>query len=731
MDRQILNRATDSTDTPTPGYLYVDISRNVNTSTQASFNTIIYLTHRLSSKSNHNVKYKCLKVFDMVSKNSITHGQFKRSVRQNTAAIIAIKNCLNFRGPPDPVRGDDTYTRIRNQAKETLNTIYSDSNCSAASPSLTYRYGHENTSGRSSVVAGKLSIIPSAAGQKKMEGIGNPMYKDSRVEQSSEQAIGTMTMKQIAGAAIEGFAGIIRDPLARNSVAGKNFGGNRSAEIDKPRNTYGYGQASKGWKIFPPGQNQLSNATNGEWTMASNRGPNAVGIGNVDVTGWSKSSPGDDTEGSLSCNKVSVSVPPLTVTPEIPFSSNIITSSAGVSAVLDGNYERNLIMELCPPGGMRAEPPHDKLQSFTQAISSLNPDLVCPALLDALEDGQPWIIRAKALCVIEVVINVAEEMRQKKENNAYADFFHACIEEIEPLSRHSRAAIRDPCKRVLKALGIDVVEQQPSSLMVSKDKNDLLRFPELAPPSPPGVSSSQNCSSLFGGMTVKEKFAPSQASQVHTEDKNVTTDLLIEFSNEPTKVETMIQLSPEPTLCVGENIASLSTTAEVVVNDLAKNNNLNCIEREDLTSSNTTSSAFSFIASGGNDDNFDPLLKVGTPDALHMTMTMKKPIIEANSQIKTIHQKPSFVTQMQPVQKNTVYGTSLCYMTQHGQTRSEAASSTNLLTIMPIRQTCIMEGPNITGAATSFAFLEDPAKLQKEVSNRKFDFVKDAMKSAK
>jgi len=42
-----------------------------------------------------------------------------------------------------------------------------------------------------------------------------------------------------------------------------------------------------------------------------------------------------------------------------------------------------------------------------------------------------------------------------------------------------------------------------------------------------------------------------------------------------------------------------------------------------------------------------------------------------------------------------------------------------------------MAGLDVTGVATSFAFLNDPARLQKEASNRKFDFVQDAMKSAK
>ena len=70
----------------------------------------------------------------------------------------------------------------------------------------------------------------------------------------------------------------------------------------------------------------------------------------------------------------------------------------------DGRYEKNLVAELCPPGGLRAEPPPDKLAQFLQAVPTLNPDLLCPALLDCLEEGQPWIKRAKALHVMHAVI---------------------------------------------------------------------------------------------------------------------------------------------------------------------------------------------------------------------------------------------------------------------------------------------------------------------------------------
>ena len=36
-----------------------------------------------------------------------------------------------------------------------------------------------------------------------------------------------------------------------------------------------------------------------------------------------------------------------------------------------------------------------------------------------------------------------------------------------------------------------------------------------------------------------------------------------------------------------------------------------------------------------------------------------------------------------------------------------------------------------SGVATSFAFMDDPTKVKQDASNKKFDFVQDAMKDAK
>jgi hypothetical protein len=208
----------------------------------------------------------------------------------------------------------------------------------------------------------------------------------------------------------------------------------------------------------------------------------------------------------------------------------VAASSAGGGGGGGGDYERNLILDLCPPGGMKAEPPQDKLDEFARAIPSLNPDVVCPALLDALEEGNPWIMRAKALCVIETVLKV--EAERNGEVQAYSDFFHACSGEIEPLVNHARASVKGPAKRVLALLGIDEVPMNGSDNTavaaqdpVTAPAVNLLDFDEpvaspatelpAAAPLPPSAVNASSVtatastgSSLFSGLNTKAASAP-------------------------------------------------------------------------------------------------------------------------------------------------------------------------------------------------------------------------------
>eukprot|EP00568_Trieres_chinensis_P009410 CAMPEP_0183295816 /NCGR_PEP_ID=MMETSP0160_2-20130417/3629_1 /TAXON_ID=2839 ORGANISM="Odontella Sinensis, Strain Grunow 1884" /NCGR_SAMPLE_ID=MMETSP0160_2 /ASSEMBLY_ACC=CAM_ASM_000250 /LENGTH=99 /DNA_ID=CAMNT_0025457349 /DNA_START=167 /DNA_END=463 /DNA_ORIENTATION=+ len=99
MDRTALNRATESSDSPTPGYLYVDIAKSAAASPVASQEIVAYLIKRLQ-KNNPNVKHKVLKVIAKTAESPVTRGLFKRALSQDARAVGAIKECLGFRGPP-------------------------------------------------------------------------------------------------------------------------------------------------------------------------------------------------------------------------------------------------------------------------------------------------------------------------------------------------------------------------------------------------------------------------------------------------------------------------------------------------------------------------------------------------------------------------------------------------------------------------------------------------------
>lgn len=457
MDRQLLSRATENSDAPTPGYMYLDIAKNAASNPATCSEIAKYLTNRLATKNNHNVKFKCLKVISKTCTSPYLRGQFKRCLAQDPSAMSAIKEALQFRGPPDPVRGDEPYERVRAAAKEALDAVYSDTPPEAASApfatSVSTPYGPSH------------GAPPAAPGVRRMEGIGNPMFSDPRLE-PQPRGLANMTAKDVLAEAKETVIGMIKDPLARNVTVTVGNG-----SMPQPGGSYG----GPGMYSGPPGRNELMHQTGGQWTMASNRGPAAVAPPpnyNQDSAyyksrdannayAWAQKGPhgAGGVGGSWASPSVASqarepyqhqATPSITVTEAV--TSGIPNIGGGGTAVEDGSYEKQLILELCPPGGMKAEPPPDKLNQFARSVANLNPDLVCPVLLDCLEEGQPWIIRAKALCVIETCMKHGQ--KPGATSNFYTDFFHACSGEIAPLANHTRVQIREPAKRVLSLMGV-------------------------------------------------------------------------------------------------------------------------------------------------------------------------------------------------------------------------------------------------------------------------------------
>jgi hypothetical protein len=242
MDRTLLARATEQSDAPTPGYMYLDIAKNAasNPSTCAEIGQ--YLTRRLASKQNHNVKFKCLKVISKTAASPYLRGQFKRSLSQDPSAVAAIKDALQFRGNPDPVRGDEPYQRVRTAAKEALDAIYSDTPADQANggapfaTSVSTNYGaspNQQYGGNPGAASGGSSY-PGSSGRR-MEGIGNPMFKDHRLE-PQQQGIGNLSVNEMVREARETVVGMIKDPLARGIDAQVQ---NHRGAVPRPGGAYG------------------------------------------------------------------------------------------------------------------------------------------------------------------------------------------------------------------------------------------------------------------------------------------------------------------------------------------------------------------------------------------------------------------------------------------------------------------------------------------------------------
>ena len=290
-----------------------------------------YLVGRLSKKS-HNTKFKALLIIKTVCRTG--RAEFKRDMARNTDAI---KECLQFKGPPDPLRGDEFYRRVRDMAKETLDAIFDSQlpvTTSAVSSRITaFGGGGEGGGGLprsqdySSSMQSNWNPPPpsgftnsisgaSSAHSSGMQGFGNPNFIESKQEKSWLQSAAAMV-------------GTVKSALS-SSDSGR----------------------------FDPGPEVGRMATqDGSYGFTTNRGNNAYGV---------------DT---MRYNPTDTPLQRGGMVPDLPSTSY---GSAG-EAQSDGSYERQLIEDLCEPGGMKAVPPEDKLHSLLPPLQHFKRRLLVQA----------------------------------------------------------------------------------------------------------------------------------------------------------------------------------------------------------------------------------------------------------------------------------------------------------------------------------------------------------------
>lgn len=430
-------------------------------------------------------------------------------------------------------------------------------------------------------------------------------------------------------------------------------------------------------------------------------------------------------------------------TPSITVTGGAVThTSGGGTAVSDGSYEKQLVMELCPPGGMKAEPPPDKLAQFARSVSNLNADLVCPVLLDCLEEGQPWIIRAKALWVMETCVK--HGTKPGAASNVYADFFNACQGEFAPLANHNRAAVRDPAKRLLSSLGVATpvasstarvaappaaAPPAPVTNLLDFDDETPVPAPAAPAPPPPPTPPAAGGDSLFGGLNVAGTPAPATAPPASpapvpapvpaATSGNLLGDDLMSSGPAPTTPApaaggqslfgdmTVKSPAPAPQPAPPPEVAQTSSMFD--------NMSLKQEEpkKEEPMPSMPAGSAFGFISADAAEqkkenapvpnsmDSFDPLKNM-TPNSAKQMMQFSPEQMQAMAYQQMMMQQQMQMQMMAMQQQQRGSGKGMFMPMAGGH--------------------LVMQNP--AAAKTAFAFMDKPKKEE----SHSFDFVQDAMK---
>eukprot|EP01035_Chromulina_nebulosa_P017401 gene17401-22950_t len=438
MDRNLLADATSGDDSPTPGYQLNEIARSTVANYQACTQIQEYLVNRIS-KNNPHIKFKCLVIIKHICRSGRV--DFKRDMAKH---IEVIKECLQYRGTPDPLRGDEYYRRVREAAKEALEAIY-DSAVPVSTSAVAAANRIQGLGGGEQVISQKqtptgilgsvTAVIQNLAVEKDlgyvghpgatgiftgnnptvysnnintnqntytgpnnsntnitttatgMVGIGNPNFKDSREEKSWYQRASEAT-KQVANIAIS----------SANSIS-TNKSNNSLIQTGNPSN-----------------QTDYSN------TYMSNRGINAI-------------------------NQSEIYKPTVSIVPDIPTNPNGVGRVG--SALSDGSYERLQLLSLCDPAGLKPVPNDELLSNFLSTVSTLSSDIIGNCLLDIL-NNDAWQSRNKGLIVLSGICS-------NYNNISHIDWWkNNGLDTILDISSHdSKATVRSQANKTLRVLGVN------------------------------------------------------------------------------------------------------------------------------------------------------------------------------------------------------------------------------------------------------------------------------------
>eukprot|EP01038_Epipyxis_sp_PR26KG_P006051 gene6051-8332_t len=407
MEKTLLNDATSMDECPTPGYMLNDIVKSSISSLNNTQKLLEFLLLRIA-KNNPNVKYKCLLIIKHLCRNGRL--EFKQEIGKN---ISSIKECLNYTGVPDPLRGDEPYRKVREAAKETLEAIYD---------------------GMAPV---HISVLASS---NKIQGIGNAEEYQAATTSSPKVAAVSMmktgsffTFKSLSNTTEttnSNYIDLNEKPIA---VA---------PSIPSTANTTANNSPLTVNVSLPvselPQENEKVLTTTSSWLQR------ATSVGSY------KNSSSPDSKKLLH-EEYTTNVGPnslLNATPGYDGVAFVERSNEGskveMTAASDGQYEKTMIESLCEPGGLKSVPPEDKLDQFIIAAATLSEETVGSCLLELL-NNDAWQTRTKALIVISKLVSNKTLVNHGK-------WWSIRRDEVNSLQSDSKAGVRTQALKTFRTI---------------------------------------------------------------------------------------------------------------------------------------------------------------------------------------------------------------------------------------------------------------------------------------
>lgn len=398
------------------------------------------------------------------------------------------KTFTEFKGPPDPLRGDEIYRRVRECAKEVLEALFDGqmpvTTSAVAAAGRVQGIGSDyvpsdSASGKSGSTSGYLSSLvsdirtsvlgdgtdaqyaghpgatsnfsgPNSGGAGNFGGsnnysnnsntnantnnggssggFGNPNFQDPRNEKSWLQKASQLASS--AASALPGFSkSDTNEPLQSGGGGGGGGGGGFSGNNAHSSGTFNRSAFSN------PG------ADSG-YSYATNRGAN--GIHNNNNAYAPSAAPAWNQQQHQQFQQQPQFQQPQQggFVPDMPPSTNGLGRAGG--AMSTGEYEKNIIDSLCEPGGLRPVPAEDKLLELLNSASTLSEEILGNCLLDVLND-EAWQSRTKALIVISRLVKLPDCPAHQRWWAERADV-------VESLQSDPKAGVRTQAVKTLKAI---------------------------------------------------------------------------------------------------------------------------------------------------------------------------------------------------------------------------------------------------------------------------------------